>query len=133
MSDDNKVIPLFPGKPNAIELFSDATNIEVEELSDEDIEALAEIQEDGELAGIASMLTASVSNQLASAGYDINDAPQDFCFAMEALLSMLMRFRGRDHTLQTMADNLIYIENEEMLIYQFIQPKITLKDNNADS
>jgi len=132
MSDD-KVVPLFPGKPNAIELFSDTTNIEVEELTEDEFEALAEIQEDGELAGIASMLTASVSNQLASAGYDINEAPQDFCFAMEALLSMLMRLRKRDHILQTMADNLIYIEDEEMLIYQFIQPKITLKDNNADS
>jgi hypothetical protein len=50
MSDD-KVVPLFPGKPNAIELFSDTTNIEVEELTEDEIDALAEIQEDGELAG----------------------------------------------------------------------------------
>lgn len=131
MSD--KVVPLFPGRPNAIELFADGTNVEVEELSDAEVQALEEIQQDGQMSGVASMISASIANQLMSAGYDINEYPKDYCLIIESIISMLMQFYDRDHTLQQVADGAIYIEDEDQLIYQFIQPKVSTKDTQDDN
>jgi len=130
--NSNNVVKLFPEQPSAIELFEGDSN---QEPNDEGLEVnLEEIVEDMQITTYTNVCANRIGDELSNLGMDPQEAPKDFCFLVEAILSYIYKHHDREHALQDIAEDSIVIEDDETLIYNFIEPRINpIEENNGDS
>jgi len=129
---DSKVVPLFPNKPYAKDLFRYRGmdgDIEIHgELTIEDI------QEQAQLNQISVTLCNILSTAIEQCGFDHPNADvstnQDFCLVMEALISLVKRYNDKEHPLHEIAENCIVVDNDDPdgYTYEFRAPEFTTED-----
>ena len=121
MSDN--IVKLFPDQPSAIELFEGDTNgspkIEIETpISAKDIAIEASMQT------LVTMCVNKLAGDLIDMGMDPEETPEEYCFIIESIISYVFRHHDKPHILQEMAHNTIQIEDEENMIFRFIEPTL---------
>lgn len=112
------VIPLFPGQPNAIDLFQSKEGVSIN---------LEDLADGAEINQMMVLINNTLLNLLIQCGYEnpydeITD--KDFCFLMEAANSLLHRYHNREHPLQIIAEHSIDFGEGEDSEYEFNAPKI---------
>ena len=133
MSNTN-VVQLFPGNPlQADELYENDTNNpavrmtpdeadEIIGLSEEDLEAIHEVEDEARVKLISTQVTNMIVQMLDASGYENpldTDADVDMCLITEAVASLMQKYNGKEHPLQKVAERTIVVDDEDVLSYHF--------------
>ena len=127
MNSDSKVIPLFPDKPYAKEMFR-YNKVEGDVVIASDYYTLEDLQEQAQINHISVTLCNIIATAIEQCGFEHpnadDDTNRDFCLVIEALVSMVRRYNGKEHSLQILADSCINVDPDDQdgYTYEFRAP-----------
>lgn len=137
----NKVVPLFPNKPSAIDLFAydpSDDSISIDNIVQKNEMDINEYMEEVRIGQTAITLTNMLVNAIEQCGYPHpaleEDTQRDFCLVIESLISLIKRYNEYHHELQDLADIAIILEDDEDdYEYSFIPTKFVKRKDEQSS